>query len=283
MKKAIFLCNLTDIMSDPWRKAGYECWLFDAQHPEGCHQGEDGVYRVGGWLNTVEDVFRHTGRENIAFVIGFPDCTDLTNAGTRWYESKAEKDPLFQEKAMQLVYLCRDVGEQAGCPWALENPIGVIPKFWRYYDHVFNPFEYGGYLPENDEHPLYPKYILPRDAYTKKTCLWVGGGFKLPQKMPVGPDSTLLVNGRHPVGNDAHSILYPEGFDREGEPMYDWHGYPIWGNSLQYSKLGGKDLFTKNVRSATPRGFAKAVFMVHNDMCPEHHNGIRSRNLLDLI
>ena len=29
--------------------------------------------------------------------------------------------------------------------------------------------------------------------------------------------------------------------------------------SLAYRKLGGKSLKTKNIRSATPRGFAKAV------------------------
>lgn len=283
MKKAIFICNLTDIMAEPWHKAGYECWLFDAQHPEGCHRGDDGIYRVGCWLNTPEDIFRHTGRDNIAFVMGFPECTHLTVTGARWFESKREKNPLFQEKAMELVYLCRDVGEAAGCPWALENPVSVISSFWRPSDFLINPYEYGAYLPEDDEHPLYPKYIKPRDAYTKKTCLWVGGGFKLPEKKPVGPDGTTLVHGRHPDPKLAHTLLYPEGEDRAGEPMYDERGYPDWNYSLQHSKLGGKDTFTKNVRSATPRGFALAVFMVHNGLCREHVEGIRSRNLLELL
>ena len=32
------------------------------------------------------------------------------------------------------------------------------------------------------------------------------------------------------------------------------------GYSDQHKKLGGKSLKTKNIRSATPRGFAQAVF-----------------------
>ena len=36
------------------------------------------------------------------------------------------------------------------------------------------------------------------------------------------------------------------------------------GYSDQHKKLGGKSLKTKNIRSATPRGFAKAVFLAND-------------------
>ena len=36
------------------------------------------------------------------------------------------------------------------------------------------------------------------------------------------------------------------------------------GYSDQHKKLGGKSLKTKNIRSATPRGFAKAVFIANS-------------------
>jgi len=35
------------------------------------------------------------------------------------------------------------------------------------------------------------------------------------------------------------------------------------GYSDQFKKLGGKSLKTKNIRSATPRGFAKAVMIAN--------------------
>ena len=46
--------------------------------------------------------------------------------------------------------------------------------------------------------------------------------------------------------------------------FYDADGAPIWGYSDQHNKLGGKSLKTKNIRSATPRGFAQAVFEANN-------------------
>ena len=62
--------------------------------------------------------------------------------------------------------------------------------------------------------------IAPFDAYTKKTCLWTGVGFVMPTKVAVE------------VGK---------------------------GYSAQYKKLGGKSQRTKDIRSATPRGFAIAI------------------------
>ena len=70
------------------------------------------------------------------------------------------------------------------------------------------------------------EYIAARDAYPKKTCLWSGGGFELPDKKPV-----------------------------DCKPGY----------SDMHKKLGGKSLKTKNIRSATPRGFAKAVFEAYGN------------------
>lgn len=75
-------------------------------------------------------------------------------------------------------------------------------------------------MPADDLHPVYPEYIKPRDAYPKKTCIWHGNNFIEPLKKPVFV-----------------------------EPGY----------SDQHQKLGGKSLKTKNIRSATPRVFAKAV------------------------
>lgn len=72
-----------------------------------------------------------------------------------------------------------------------------------------------------EAHPKWPDYIAPRDAYPKKTCLWTGGVFVMPATLPVTPED---------------------------------------GHSRQHLKLGGKSMKTKNIRSATPRGFARAVF-----------------------
>ena len=73
-----------------------------------------------------------------------------------------------------------------GCDaWYVENPVGALSRLWRKPDHVFDPCEYGGYLSESDEHPLYPQHIPARDAYRKKTCIWHGlGRFTMPPRRP---------------------------------------------------------------------------------------------------
>lgn len=220
--KAIFLCDLTGIMAEPWLRAGYECYLFDAQHPPGVTK-EGLLFKVGGMLHQPEDVWQiiQPG-SGVRFCFAFPECTDLAVSGNGHIEAKKMKNPQFREDAMRLVYLCRDTMREYGRPWALENPVSVVSTLWRKPDFKFDPFIYGGYLPEDDVHPIYPDYFPPRDAYYKPTCLWAGGGFQMPQAKPVKP-----------MGEYIHR------------------------------ELGGRSQKTKNIRSATPRGFAEAVFLAN--------------------
>lgn len=237
MKKAIFLFDYTGIMARPWVLAGYDCYCFDGQHNEGISNpcffegGKRYNYKnVGMWFSNeitgdisgddADKIISITGSD-ISFVFGFPECTDLAVSGAAHFASKRDKNPFFQDEAMVLVKLVKMLGDKLKCPWALENPVSVISTKWRKPDFSFHPHEFGGYLPENDKHPTYPEYIKPRDSYPKKTCIWHGGGFIEPIKKPVYVDP---------------------------------------GYSDQHKKLGGKSIKTKNIRSATPRGFALAVF-----------------------
>lgn len=231
MKKAVFLFDYTAIMARPWADAGYLCYCFDGQHPEGLtHTEHENIINVGMWFNNeitgdyscddIEKVISIVG-EGCEFVFGFPECTDLAVSGSAHFSAKRDENPFFQEEAMVLVRLVEAIGNELNCPWALENPVSVISTMWRKPDYYFHPWEYGGYLPEDDAHPLYPEYIKPRDAYPKKTGIWHGNGFIQPEKNPV---------------------------------------FCAPGYSDQHKKLGGKSLKTKNIRSATPRGFAQAVF-----------------------
>ena len=218
-------------MAKPWADAGYLCYCFDGQHPFGVTPGpHKNILNVGMWFSKNssgenlaidrENIKTITG-DGVSFVFGFPECTDLAVSGAAHFAAKRENNPYFQDEAMMLFYLVESLASSIGCKWALENPVSVASTLWRKPDYKFHPFEYGGYLPANDSHPTYPEYIKPRDAYPKKTCIWAGNGFVMPEKMPV-----------------------------EVEP----------GFSDQHKKLGGKSLKTKNIRSATPRGFAQATF-----------------------
>lgn len=228
MKTAIFLYDLTGMMAKPWLSAGYRCISFDGQHPDGVTK-DGNWYKVGMWftgdiqadtINIVKEI-SSISRGDVGFVFGFPECTHMAVSGAAHFKKKLEKDPDIQDRAVRLAKLVGSIGEHYGVAWGAENPVSILATKWRPADFNFHPYEYGGYLPEDDSHPLYPEYIKPRDAYPKKTCIWCGNGFKKPEIKPVFC-----------------------------EPGY----------SDQHKKLGGRSLKTKNIRSATPRGFAVAVF-----------------------
>lgn len=174
----ISLCDLSGIMVQPWVEAGYSAVLVDPQHPFGVHC-DGNVIRVGHGIDhpATWAVLRETIRNAVA-VFGFPVCTDLAVSGTSRWAGKRAKDIHFQAKAMKLVHECRVVGEMSGAPWAFENPVSAISSIYRRPDYTFDPADYGGYLPEDDQHPLYPEYLPARDAYGKKTCIWAGGGVR---------------------------------------------------------------------------------------------------------
>lgn len=167
-------------------------------------------------------VERHQGKAVI--VLGFPPCTDMAVSGARHFRAKLLADPLCQAKAATRAKLVETIACQLSVSYCIENPVSVLASLWRKPDFIFHPCNYGGYLPINDVHPIWPNYIAPRDAYPKKTCYWVGNGFKMPPMRPVD---------------------CPPGY------------------SEQTLRLGGKSAKTKSIRSMSPRGVAKAIFLAN--------------------
>lgn len=219
----ICLCDYTGIMAKPWVDAGYKAVLVDPQHQEGIHT-DGNITRIGHVIDHPVTWNYLRNLDDVVFVAGFPPCTDVAVSGAAHFERKREADQHFQTRAALIAEQCRVVGVMSGAAWFFENPVSVFSSIFGRPDYAFNPHEYGGYLPEDDVHPEYPQYIAPRDAYPKKTCLWTGGGFSMPERRPV-----------------------------------DYGG----GYSDQHTKLGGKSERTKNIRSATPRGFAMAVYLAN--------------------
>lgn len=228
MKKpfVICLCDESGVFAEPWLQAGYSAILIDPQHdkPFSSERRPEGgsVWKIGDVINSRSAMYylRAAIEYGVAFVAGFPPCTDVAVSGACRFKEKAAKDIHFQAKAALIAEQCRIIGQLSGAPWFFENPVSVFSNIFGKPDHIFNPCEYGGYIPDEAAHPIYPGIIPARDAYMKKTCLWTGGGFVMPLKNPVP------------------GVPFHEAFS-----------------------LGGKSERTKRIRSTTPRGFARAVFM----------------------
>ncbi len=101
-------------------------------------------------------------------------------SGARWFRDKGLGRLI---RALQLFKRSIDLAELIGGPYLIENPVSTVSSYWRKPDYTFDPCDYG-------------------DPYTKKTCLWTGGGFVMPPKNRVEPIE----------GSKMH--LLPPGRDR---------------------------------------------------------------------
>ena len=252
MQHVISLYDYTGEALKPWAEAGYTCHAFDIQHDEA---GWVDRFEGGGSISfhkadlhdhkNLNAIFYAFADRSVAFGMAFPVCTDMAVSGAAWFKKKAEANPSFQDEAVSHAVWCAELFRNLKIPFFIENPVSVLATKWRKPDYSFHPYEYGGYIPYGEEqHPRWPDFIAPRDAYPKKTCLWTGNGFKMPSKVAVEPES---------------------------------------GHSRQHLKLGGKSAKTKNIRSATPRGFARAVMLANTTDGPsvtnlkENTNGNQDR------
>ena len=228
-KIVLSLYDYTGEALKPWAEAGYACYAFDIQHDptprvDMFNSGGFIIYQYANLHNkqTLKDLTNWFMFKDVAFGMAYPVCTDLAVSGAAWFKKKAEANPSFQDEAVSYAVWCARLFENLDVPYFIENPVSVLATKWRKPDYSFHPYEYGGYIPDDQaRHPVWPDYIAPKDAYPKKTCLWTGNGFTMPWTDPVEPEK---------------------------------------GHSRQHLKLGGKSMKTKNIRSATPRGFAQAVY-----------------------
>lgn len=163
---ALFLCNLTDNAMLPWIDAGFRCISVDMQFAETIHIGQ--VARVKADVKRYVPPFGE-----YAICMAFPPCTDMAVSGARWFSGKG-LDSLAD--SISVVAACARICEAVGCPYFIEHPVSTLSSYWRKPDYTFDPCDYAGYL-ENPE----------LEAYTKKTCLWTGGGFVMPEKKRVEP------------------------------------------------------------------------------------------------
>ena len=199
----ISLCDRTGNMCVPWLEAGYTAITVDLQPPVNPHAGRS---HLAIDVTRLEPEFAL--KHNPVCVFCFPRRTDTAVSRARWFRDKG-LDALID--ALRIVSACRKIAEASGAPWMLENPVSTISTYWREPDHTFHPADYTGFE--------------LGDNYTKKTCLWTGGGFVMP---PPAIDPSLT-----DVRPDNRIHFASPGEDRA------------------------------NFRSATPMGFARAVFQAN--------------------
>jgi len=183
------LYEKTGVMAQPWADAGYRAICVDINASPGVRDGVEYVKAdIAEYMPPVAAY---------SFVAAFPPCTHLAGSGARWWRSKGFS---ALAEAAALFARAEQICEWAGCPYMIENPVGRMSSVHK-PDHIFNPCDYGGYL------------MPPGDAYTKKTCLWTGGGFVMPDAKPVDPTEGSRMHKLPPTADRAEKrSVTPGGF-----------------------------------------------------------------------
>lgn len=190
MKKGLVLSlfDKTGNMVKPWHEAGYDTLCIDIQR-----DGTD----ILRWLPP---------RCEYRIVFAFPPCTNLAVSGARHFKDKGLAG---LASAIELVERARDICEWSDAPWMIENPVSTLSAYWRKPDYIFHPYNYS--------------LFESSDNYTKKTCIWAGNGFIMPE---------FCMDGK---------LREPDDRIHKAQPNKE----------------------RANFRSATPMGFAKAVFFAN--------------------
>lgn len=205
----VSLFDLTGVMVLPWLEAGFEGWIVDTQHPAAYDSAgvtQEGRLRKVNW-DLSNPWLCPFDRRRIAFVAAFPPCDHLAVSGARWFKGKGLRK---LAQSIELFATAAEFCEWAGAPYMIENPVSNIASHWRKPDHIFSPHQFTGHC--------------AADNYTKRTCLWTGNGFTMPDE--------FRMDGLPPPDDRIHKA--PPGPDRA------------------------------NFRSATPLGFARAVFLANS-------------------
>ena len=163
MKRLLIACEESGIVRDAMRRRGIDavsCDLLESATP--------GPHIRGDVLPLL--------REEWAGVIAFPPCTHLASSGARWFPAKRSDGSQAAAIAFFLAFT------KLACPFAIENPVGIMSTEYRKPDQIIQPWQYG-------------------HGETKATCLWLQG---LPPLVP-----TNVVEGR-----EARVWKMPPGPDR---------------------------------------------------------------------
>jgi hypothetical protein len=131
-------------------------------------------------------------------VFAFPPCDHLAISGSRWFKGKGLRK---LAEAINLFATATEFCEWSGAPYMIENPVSTISSYWRKPDYIF--------------HPHYFTRYCSTDNYMKRTCLWTGGGFIMPERnkrsIRMAPDCRIYYD-RSAKKKGSIRDLTPVGF-----------------------------------------------------------------------
>lgn len=141
--RVLVACELSGAVRDAFIAKGNDAMSCDLEPTE-----RPGPHHQGDVLDILAD--------NWDMVIAFPPCTHLASSGARYFAEKRADGRQQQGVEFFKAFTILD------CPWAIENPIGIMSRLYHKPDQIIQPWQFG--------HPE-----------SKATCLWLN---RLPLLQP---------------------------------------------------------------------------------------------------
>lgn len=166
----VSLYDYSGKMVEPWANNGYDCYCLDIKHSGvSTDTSQSGnIVKIEADLRNESptEIITENGcsSENLDIIFAFPPCTNLAVSGARWFKQKGLSG---LSDAIELVEVATKYCGKNDVPYMIENPVSTLSTYWREPDYTLHPYQYDGYTVEDD-------------SYSKKTCLWTGNGFVMP-------------------------------------------------------------------------------------------------------
>lgn len=172
--RVLVACEFSGIVRDAFIARGHDavsCDLLPSERSGPHIQGDVRDVLADGW----------------DLMVAHPPCTYLSRAGARWW-----KVPGRQELAVEAAAFVRALWDAPIPKVAIENPVGMLNRLWRYPDDTIEPYQFG-------------------EPYRKRTCLWLRGLPPLLSTQPLMPAGYWMDSypGRRTPGFDYRSIRGP--------------------------------------------------------------------------
>lgn len=191
------LCDMSGIMVEPWKESHY-CVTLDIANKvnKETDYGLSLSADVIEWKYPIE-----WNKPDIVFA--FPSCTHVATSGAKHFQSKGLRALIY---SLLVLEACVQHCETATNFALLENPVSTFSTYWRNPDFKFHPWQYAGYLDK------------PKDeSYSKLTCLWSFGNFKMPIIKPCWDINKKYIQNMQPSldkTKGTNRSLTPKGFAR---------------------------------------------------------------------
>lgn len=223
MPKVLIACEMSGRVRTRFALRGWDAWSADLLPDEAHlwnklpHTGDLGRHYQGDVLDIIGDDWD--------LVIAHPPCTDLSQAGARYW--KAKQADGRQLSALKFFFSVITRPRESAYV-AVENPVGILSSAFRRPDQVVQPFMFG-------------------DPLRKKTCLWY-----------------RAAELKHPLRFDRLPHLVPDKPVEPTGPVAtgggSWRTDKRNGkvNMNNWEDSQGRNRRTI-LRSITPEGFARAA------------------------